>query len=354
MSTSTTTADPVRLVRRGEGERWRVGGEVTAVTAAETHGTEQLLVLETEPTEQGPTLSRHRFVEAFHVLAGEVELVTVDADGHEQVVRAGVGDTALVESLAWHSCRAVGGAPARVLTAFDDRAIQQVAEVVGERLPDDRDGNAAADHGTAGSAPSPEQLAAVLPLLREHQVEQHWQAVAAGTAVGRDQPGLRVVRAGDGARWLVGGEVSTVVVSEDDEAGRLLLVESTLDPGAGPAPARHLFLEAFHVLEGEVEFTVDDDDGRRRPLVARVGDTVTVPSRAWHGYRNTTDRRARLLVVFPTPEVAELAAAVGTPVDGVDDRPDPVEPPPEALVRAAALMERLGIEMTAPPPIRRR
>ena len=60
--------------------------------------------------------------------------------------------------------------------------------------------------------------------------------------------------------------------------------------------------EVFYVLEGEIEFLLDEQWRR-----AVAGSTALVPAGMVHTFRNASDRPARQLVVGPV-EIAELIA----------------------------------------------
>ena len=50
--------------------------------------------------------------------------------------------------------------------------------------------------------------------------------------------------------------------------------------------------DSFYILEGEITFTVDGED-----VVAPQGTFVLIPPGVEHGFRNDTDRAARILNV---------------------------------------------------------
>ena len=75
--------------------------------------------------------------------------------------------------------------------------------------------------------------------------------------------------------------------------GAMAIVETINAPGFGPPRHRHHEVEIFRVLEGRYLFEVD---GKR--FHAEVGDLVSVPGGAEHGFVNITDRPARQLVMI--------------------------------------------------------
>lgn len=46
------------------------------------------------------------------------------------------------------------------------------------------------------------------------------------------------------------GDTYTIILSGEDTAGRLCLIDMHVPPGGGPPPHRHDFEETFAVLEG--------------------------------------------------------------------------------------------------------
>lgn len=159
-------------------------------------------------------------------------------------------------------------------------------------------------------------------------------------------PSLQVLPSGEGEHWLVGGETTTVKVSGRDTEGRLLVLETYVEPGGGTSELhRHRFVEFFRVLEGRFEFGTADVTGQRATVAASAGDTVHVPSSAWHSYQNVGETPGRLLTIFATDAIEQLAHAVGERIE------DPAHPaasgaPPsaEGAQRAVALMAEHAIE----------
>ena len=101
--------------------------------------------------------------------------------------------------------------------------------------------------------------------------------------------------------------------------GELLEFELHLSPG-GHVPAGHRHPEQeerFKVLEGEARFRLG-----RRHLIAREGETVTVPPGTPHSFSNPGPGPARLLVqarpALRMEELLETAAGLGL-------RPGPLE-----------------------------
>src|SRR5438445_1520976 len=94
----------------------------------------------------------------------------------------------------------------------------------------------------------------------------------------------------------VGGDLITFKGERDDGLGSLFL-DLVSPPGGGPPPHTDPSEELFYVLEGDFEFTLADAAGLTTTRAGR-GDSVVVPKRAAHTYRNVGSANGRLLVFF--------------------------------------------------------
>jgi quercetin dioxygenase-like cupin family protein len=96
-----------------------------------------------------------------------------------------------------------------------------------------------------------------------------------------------VVRPGDGYRI---GNVEFLARSSDTPRFNLSIV--TIQP-RGEGPGTHVHTDeddSFYMLEGELVFTVEDEE-----IVAGPGTFVLVPPGLVHGFANRTDAVARFL-----------------------------------------------------------
>ncbi|MBR0648626.1 cupin domain-containing protein [Roseomonas terrae] len=75
--------------------------------------------------------------------------------------------------------------------------------------------------------------------------------------------------------------------------GAFSIIETLNAPGAGPPRHRHVEAEIFRVIEGRYLYEVD---GRR--FYADVGDVVSIPGGAAHGFVNVTNRPARQYILI--------------------------------------------------------
>lgn len=77
------------------------------------------------------------------------------------------------------------------------------------------------------------------------------------------------------------------------ETGHAFLLSHTRSlPGAGAPPNKHVEDEAFYVLNGEVEFTIDGHTARHGP-----GSLVRIPNDAVHSFRNVGDAPSEMLII---------------------------------------------------------
>ncbi|HEX5470833.1 MAG TPA: cupin domain-containing protein [Lacipirellulaceae bacterium] len=92
----------------------------------------------------------------------------------------------------------------------------------------------------------------------------------------------------------------------DGKKAKASFVELTLEPGAAGSPHRHPGPVFGYVLEGDVEFAVNDDEARK----LKAGDTFYEPSMALHAVmRNPSDKvEARVMVVLIHPRDAKQLA----------------------------------------------
>ena len=138
---------------------------------------------------------------------------------------------------------------------------------------------------------------------------------------------------------FLGNNEITVLVSGDESGGAFALMELVVQPRGG-ANALHTdhWIEVFHVLEGEAEWTLERD-GRLDSWVAEKGDTVVVPSGAKHRFAGAGNGPCRMLTMGP-PEYEAFFRALAAAWTGPFDR----ERTPQAV---APVFERFGMRMCA-------
>jgi mannose-6-phosphate isomerase-like protein (cupin superfamily) len=138
---------------------------------------------------------------------------------------------------------------------------------------------------------------------------------------------------------FLGDNEMTVLVSADESGGAFCLMELTVQPRGG-ATALHTdcWVEVFHVLEGEVDWTLERD-GRLETWTARRGETITVPRGAKHRFAGAGTVPCRMLTVG-TPEYERFFRALAAAWSGPYDR----ERTPTAV---GPVFERFGMRLCA-------
>ena len=115
--------------------------------------------------------------------------------------------------------------------------------------------------------------------------------------------------------------------------GAWSLMEVTLPLGAGPPLHTHNWAEAYFVIDGDVEFTVET-----KQLRAVAGDFIHTPAGVPHGFRGISKDPARVLI-FDSPA---HAGAFFKRVDGE------VRELPRDLPKVVSIGEETGIFFCPP------
>ena len=108
-----------------------------------------------------------------------------------------------------------------------------------------------------------------------------------------------VVKQGEGESMSVmGAQVRFLCGAEKtDQAWSLMEVE--VPKRSGPPPHHHPWDEAYYVVAGEVDFSLEG-----RTQTVRAGGFVYVPANTPHGFQGASDAAARV-IIFDTPAHAE-------------------------------------------------
>lgn len=101
-----------------------------------------------------------------------------------------------------------------------------------------------------------------------------------------------VIRNGEGDNYNYAQDHCFIKLSSHKTNGELSFVEDTLKPGFYLGRHHHkIMTEVFYILKGEVELIFDDET-----IVARAGDTLTVPPHLWHAAR--CEKGGKMLTIF--------------------------------------------------------
>ncbi|MCH2085071.1 MAG: cupin domain-containing protein [Saprospiraceae bacterium] len=100
------------------------------------------------------------------------------------------------------------------------------------------------------------------------------------------------IRNGEGENYNYSQDHCFIKLSSRHTNGELSFVEDTLKPGFYLGRHHHkMMTEVFYILEGEVELIFDDET-----IVAKAGDTITVPPNVWHAAR--CEKGGKMLTIF--------------------------------------------------------
>ena len=101
-----------------------------------------------------------------------------------------------------------------------------------------------------------------------------------------------IIRNGEGENYDYSQDHCFIKLSSRHTNGELCFVEDTLKPGFHLGRHHHkIMTEVFYILEGEVELIFDDET-----IVAKTGDTVTVPPNIWHEAK--CEKGGKMLTIF--------------------------------------------------------
>lgn len=138
----------------------------------------------------------------------------------------------------------------------------------------------------------------------------------------------KVTRPGEGQTVHVVGDTYRFLGTGGDTDRAYMILEAIVPPGGGPPPHYHTREEeAFYILEGEIEFQAGEAVIQGTP-----GTFVNVPKNLPHGFKNVSDRPARMLILCAPAGIETFFAEA----DGQE---------PEVLIAAAA---RYGIHILPP------
>ncbi len=102
-----------------------------------------------------------------------------------------------------------------------------------------------------------------------------------------------LISAGEGKTYPFGDSRITLKVGGDDTENKYEILELTAPSGFDAPPHIHQRTEqAYYVLEGELEFKLNEQTVR-----GRAGDLVRVPHGVSHGFSNPAKVRAKVLEV---------------------------------------------------------
>jgi quercetin dioxygenase-like cupin family protein len=152
---------------------------------------------------------------------------------------------------------------------------------------------------------------------------------------------------GEGRTVLVGGaDYITYKIRSAETDGAFFCFEASSSPGFGPPLHSHAYRELFYVLEGQYEFTLEQD-GDLRTILGDPGTAVSVDADVPHTFRNAGDSQGRLLFVHMPAALEEFFEEYGVPVSRHGEAPEGLEAPDVGAMAAA--LERNGVNVLGSP-----
>ena len=165
---------------------------------------------------------------------------------------------------------------------------------------------------------------------------------------------INVTGAGEGEHWLVGGDVTTIKASGRDTSGELLVLDVTVSPDGGPPVLhRHGYSEVFLFQEGDFELSTLDADGAPSTVRVKAGETASIPSMAWHNFKNVGDIPGRFIAVHSPAVMEDFVREIGRRIEDPHNPPEPEGPPSDEEQRKMMEVIHKYMEVLPPDEIKR-
>lgn len=122
-------------------------------------------------------------------------------------------------------------------------------------------------------------------------------------------PPATIIPPGKGFTYLVLGDLYTVMATGKETNGAYGMLEAMMQPGSAIPSHTHDSEEAHYVLEGEMEYQIDE-----QIIIATPGTFLHFPRGQSHSFKNIGSKPAKILV-WVTPAGAEqFFVEAGEPV----------------------------------------
>jgi mannose-6-phosphate isomerase-like protein (cupin superfamily) len=142
-----------------------------------------------------------------------------------------------------------------------------------------------------------------------------------------------IVRAGEREALNVLGMPLRMLCESCETGGAWSLFEEDVPLGMGPPPHRHDWDEAYYILAGEIEFTIDGE-----LVTSSTGDFNYLPRNTVHGFKGASPSTARVLIFAAPAHGSEFFEEVSAQVKSV----------PDDLRKVPEIGRRHGIEFMTP------
>jgi mannose-6-phosphate isomerase-like protein (cupin superfamily) len=160
---------------------------------------------------------------------------------------------------------------------------------------------------------------------------------------------IYVTQAGQGEHLLVVTDVVTIKASGQETSGNMLVVEVLVPPGGGPPILhRHTPSETFCILEGEFEINTADTANKLSTVKIKAGDTLSIPSRVWHNYKNVGATPGKFIAIQSPAGMENFFREIGKAIEDPLNPPRPAGPPSDE--QRQKMMEIILKYMEVLPP----
>jgi quercetin dioxygenase-like cupin family protein len=104
----------------------------------------------------------------------------------------------------------------------------------------------------------------------------------------------KILLSSDGLRLNVIGDNQSIRLTSEDTGGAFTLIEQHNDPGVTvPMHVHAREDETFHVVEGQMTFTVGD-----KQIVADAGTTVFLPRGVPHSFTSSGTEKSKVILIL--------------------------------------------------------
>jgi mannose-6-phosphate isomerase-like protein (cupin superfamily) len=142
------------------------------------------------------------------------------------------------------------------------------------------------------------------------------------------------VKAGERKPLNVLGMPLTMLCEARETGGHWSLFEEEVPLEMGPPPHRHDWDEAYYILDGDIDFSIDGE-----PVMSSRGDFNYLPRGTVHGFKGASETAARVLIFAAPAHGSEFFQELN----------DEVRRVPEDLSKIPQIGRRHGIEFIAAP-----
>jgi quercetin dioxygenase-like cupin family protein len=155
---------------------------------------------------------------------------------------------------------------------------------------------------------------------------------------------VTTINDGQGQCLSVVGDTYRIIMAGEQTDGNYAVIDMLVPPGGGPGPHAHKDIqEMFYVLEGEVEFKMEEGS-----YEAKKGSLVNIPlGGEIHCFKNTSHSVAHLLCTVVPAGLDAFFEEIGKPIaTGTFLKPDALSP--EELSKLKSIAKKYGQEVYPP------